>query len=311
MKLLPREDLKAIVDSVDWEPLRGARTLLTGGTGWVGSWLVESFHLANREYDLKAKMVVLTRDRWAAWRKFSQLVGDESLEFKQGDMRGVFLNPGEGFTHFIHGAGETADPLVMWDVTVGGTRHLLDWARDKGIKRTLYLSSGAAFHRPRTVYGQCKRAAEDLCAIFTEEGLPIVIARPYAFVGPGLPLTDKFAIGAFIRDAIAGGPVRVTGGQSVYRSYLYASDMATWLWTLLLRGEPGSTVEVGSEVHLPISELAGIVAQTLGVNLERIPAEQDADCYLPDVFAAHSMGLKQTVPLREAIERTARFAQTS
>ena len=319
-----------------WEELRGKRIFITGGTGFFGCWLLESYAWANDELGLEAQATVLTRNLEAFRRKAPHLASHSAIRFHLGDVRWFDFPEGE-FSHIIHAAAESSarlneeNPLLMFDTIVEGTRHCLEFANICGAKKFLLTSSGAIYGRqppemthmaeeyagapdttqPRGTYGEGKRAAEMLCALYAQQhGLEPIIARCFAFVGPYLPLNLHFAIGNFIRDGLQGGPIVVNGDGTPYRSYLYAADLATWLWTILFRGKPARAYNVGSEAGLSIRAVAHAVGKTfnppLQIHVQResvagLPAER----YVPMTRRAREeLGLEATVNLESAITRT-------
>lgn len=324
-----------------WEELRGQRLFITGGTGFFGCWLLESFAWANDKFGLGAKAVVLTRNSEAFKNNVPHLASHPAIQLHIGDVRN-FDFPAGSFSHVIHAATEASaklnneNPLLMFDTIVEGTRRALEFARQNGTRRFLLTSSGAVYGRqpaqvthlpedycsgpdtvePRSAYGEGKRTAEMLCTLYGRQfGLEPKIARCFAFVGPYLPLDIHFAIGNFIRDGLRGGPITVSGDGTPFRSYLYAADLAVWLWTILIQGQSARAYNVGSEADLPIAEVAREVANAFRPPVRVIVAREaepgkPAERYVPATRRARTeLGLAARVPIGDAIRRTAEWVR--
>jgi dTDP-glucose 4,6-dehydratase len=303
--MVEQADLEHVLDHTRdlWDELRGERLFITGGTGFIGSWLLDTFEYINDKLNLGASAVVLTR---------GQHENRPGITFHRGDVRD-FEYPEGAFPFVIHGAVESSTDTWadnQFTVIAKGTQHVLDMAERAGTDKLLFLSSGIAYAGD-SPYASGKRVAEILCDY---ADLPsVVIARLFCFLGPYQPLDSHFAIGNFIRDGMAGGPIRVKGDGTPQRSYLYAADLAIWLWTLLFRGASWQPYNVGSEDAVTIAELAHRVATafTLGVKIEiekqAVPGKV-AERYVPASTAdGSSLGLRQWIGLDDAIKRTIRW----
>ena len=319
-----------------WDELRGAGLLITGGTGFIGRWLLASLAAANDRHGLGVTATILTRDPERFRHRAPDIACYPGFRLLAGDVRD-FAAPADAFSHVIHGAAEAsaalneADPRRMFDTIVAGTRRVLDLAVERRPERILFLSSGAVYGRqpwemehvaedftgapdltdPRATYAEAKRAAEMLCTIYGKQfGLTITVARIFTLLGPYVPLDIHFAVGNFIRDAMAGRPATVNSDGRACRSYLYGSDLAVWLWHMLVRAEPGRPYNVGSDESVSIRDLAALVSRLLGSGDVDIRGKADAGWnpgrYVPDTaLIGRDLGLTRTVSLDEAIRRTA------
>jgi dTDP-glucose 4,6-dehydratase len=339
MPRLPAADLDHVLEWTlpVWEQLREARLFITGGTGFFGTWLLESFAWAVDRLHARAMAVVLTRSPESFARRSEHLAGHPAIRLQRGDIRD-FAFPDGDFTHVIHAAFPSGGPPSEASETVAlvvrGTERALHLAECSKTGHFLFISSGAVYGRqpanlaaipetfpgapdpldPRSAYGESKRLAELLCCLETKRtGLAVKIARCFAFVGPHLPLDAHFAIGNFIRDALHGGPIRICGDGTTVRSYLYAADLAIWLWTILVNGESGRAYNVGSSQAITTGDLAQVVAQEVAPSAVILQSRQPGpaavpDRYVPEVnHAAAALHLVPRVELREAIRRTANW----
>jgi len=171
----------------------------------------------------------------------------------------------------------------MFDQIVDGARNVVQLcSNQESAPRLLFTSSGAVYGElpehlsawpeesllaaptldPRCAYANGKRAAEVIFALAGSEGFcRPTIARLFSFSGRHLPLDRHFAIGNFIRDAIAGGPIRIRGTGQDIRSYLDGDDLADILLSLIdVQRPPYTLVHVGEPQRITIDSLATLVA---------------------------------------------------
>lgn len=326
------------------EALRNANLFITGGTGFIGRWLLGYLCYLEQRHQLGVSATVLTRDRqaFAARNIDCDYLREGSLiRFVDGDVRG-FTFPDGAYTHVIHGAHTSAhatfnreDPLVQFDIACTGTRRVLDFAVQAGTRRFLMLSSGSVYgpvpadmqRTPEEFSGapipqdvgaalnHGKRAAEFLCAYYRQShGLETVIARCFTFIGPGLPLDIHYAVGNFVRDALWGEEVIVNGDGRAVRSYMDVTDLLVWLLVMLTRAPSGAVYNVGSDQPVSILELATRVRDLLAPGkpvrvLGTASGNANRNIYVPDISHARTeLGLDVWTTLDAAIGATARAA---
>lgn len=339
-----RTDLDEVLEQTTglFRALSGARLFVSGGTGFFGCWMLHALTHAVDRLGVDVRAVVLARNPGALDAMAPGLAGHRALRFVSGDVRD-FAFPDGGFSHVVHLATTASstlnqqDPLVTFDVVVGGTRRVLELAEASGAAQVLFTSSGAVYGRqppevprlaedapsrvdpldPKSTYAEGKRAAEQLCQIFsTRSALKISIARGFAFTGAFLPLGGSFAAGAFVKDALDGQPLRIGGDGTPLRSYLYGSDLAVWLWTLLTRAEGCRAYNLGGEAEISIRDLADAVAAASAdvfghrpeVQVAKVPdPSRPPDRYIPSTQRARTeLGLRETVTLDDGLRRMLR-----
>lgn len=312
-----------------WEELRRARVFVTGGTGFFGCWLLETALSANERLSLGLEVTVLARDYGKFVRKAPHLATHPRLRFIEGNVRSFEFPDGE-FSHIVHAATDSTLKLTpenraqVSETIVEGTRRVLRFADRCGSRRLLFTSSGAVYgpqpsdmpliHEDyeaqdlTSAYAEGKRVAEELC--MQSDAVEPEIARCFAFVGPHLPLDAHFAIGNFIADALAGRPISISGDGTPLRSYLYAADLAIWLWTILVRGEPRRPYNVGSEHAVSIEQLANAVAAAVNPACEVRVGRQAVPGAIPQRYvpstsrARRELGLGESFTLSQSIQRT-------
>ena len=320
----------------DLTRLQGKRVLITGGTGFIGTWLLETLSWLNKNSNQPCRVYVPTRNPEAFARKAPHLAANSEIVLLPGDIAN-FKYPDDECNFIIHAAAPAEpralihDSLGVAETIVRGTRRVLELATQKNIEGFLFVSSGAVYGvQPpdleripedylgapdvtniRSAYGEAKRYAEMLCTLYHQRhGLPIHIARPFTFVGPYQDLNAGFAITDFMRDGLQGKPLTIHGDGTTVRSYCYAADLTAMLWKILLQSPVGRVYNVGSDESISILELANKVIAFLDTSVEVIVMSKpgiksEPVRYVPDSNRGRSeLGINIYTDINKAIQRT-------
>lgn len=337
MKNLILDDCARSCTDIDsFSVLEGQTILITGGTGFMGKWIAEMLAYINVPRKNKIKLILLSRDIQRFKNEVPHLAGQPFISLLESDVRNIHDLPAE-INYIIHAAGSpdnkehVSHPLKTMETFYKGTQVVLDLAsRLPDLKKFIHISShqvyGANDSEPiineqhfgrlepnitSHTYAEAKRVAETLCAIYRSQfRLPILILRPFAFIGPYQSLEKPWAINNFIRDGILGGPIRILGNGLTTRSYLYASDMAFWILKALIAGDMGESYNLGSSQAVSLEELATKVKNSVNSNIEIVSKSSKASYtnfsrLVPDTAKIiEAFDVNESYSLDDAINRT-------
>lgn len=222
------------------------------------------------------------------------------------------------------------DPDAEKRNIISGTVNFCNLAAKKFKKsKILYISSGAVYGTNQSqlqpfsesnlfepienvdpnkrAYISAKRSSEAEIKNLGKLGLSVSIARCFAFIGKYLPRDQHFAIGNFFQNAIDGKSIEVKAKNNVYRSYLYADDLVSWLMNILEFSEPSCPIfNVGSDEAIEIRDLAENISKLYGVEVKYTnPSEDNPDYYIPSVNKVNqAFNIKRYYRLTESLKLT-------
>ena len=332
------EDLEAISQwsETDLRLIVDFPTIITGGSGFIGTWLTLSWVHAHKTFGGSGRLLVTSRNSAYNKHLIDSIHQSAPVTYCDSDIRELAVPPEFQNSFLVHAATPASDELnrsnpdLMLSIIVDGQKQLLRESTRINVKRFLFLSSGAVYGpQPldlpnvseemfnvlgnsisNSAYSEGKRLSEELgnkAAIDT--GLQFVTARLFAFLAPYLPMDSHFAAGNFLSQATGSSKITIRSGGGSQRTYQYASDMVSWLWTLLVRGEIGEAYNVGSDQEISILGLAQTIQHQVlpRVELEVLGVDtpDTVSRYVPSIDKISTQfGLTNQVSLDLAIRKT-------
>ncbi len=296
--------------------------LITGAAGFLGSALANT--LAREGHEVRGVDDLSTGDPSALY---------EDVLFTRGDVndRPKLWTLLQGVDCVYHLAARVSVPeSVLYPreynaVNVGGTVSLMEAMRDVGVKRVVYVSSGAVYGdqpeqplredmrpKPRSPYAVSKLAGEYYVrTIGALWGIETVVLRVFNAYGPGqhLPASHPPVIPNFLRQALRGGTLVVHGDGAQTRDYVFVDDVVRAMVAAATAPRAvNEIINVGSGTETSVRSL---VEMTLKVTRARATVVENAHTgggvarMCADLRqAAVRLGYAPRVPLEEGLRLT-------
>lgn len=317
---------------IPFEKLDGKNILVTGACGLIGSAVID-FLIEN---NANCNIYAMARNRNKIEKRFAHYLGNPLFHIVEGDVN-VPLTQDITFHYMINAASNAnpnayaTDPVgTMW-TNINGTKNLLDYGKEHGLERFLYVSSGEVYGNGdvdewkesdsgyvdsmtlRSCYPTSKRAAETLCVAYSlQYGIETVVARPCHTYGPHFTDSDTRAYAQFVRNARNHEDIVLKSKGEQYRSWLYVKDCASAILTILLKGQNGEAYNVADENScVTIRELAETIANVGGGKVVfDLPSDVEKKGFsvirkaVFNTSKLESLGWRPNYQLREALIET-------
>lgn len=281
-----KADIEKIVSAkLSWHKLQGKTVLVTGATGFIGSFIIHSLMRKNETDSLGVKILALVRNADRARAAYGEYEKEGSLSFIEQDVC-LPLPTDKRADYIIHCASNAAPkeyslyPVETMKTNFYGTLNLLDYAKAVGAESFLYVSTIEVYGtthgidsidentygeidamKVRSCYPLSKKGCETLSISYADEyGVNVKIGRLSYIFGPGMKPGDSKIVAVFPKCIADGENIVMKSKGEQLRSYTYVTDAITGLLTVLLDGESGNAYNIASK--LCITTIAGI-AHTL------------------------------------------------
>ena len=273
-------------NGVDWYFYRNRTILITGATGRLGRFILESLLDADIRYNLNLRIIGVARDAGKAKEVFGDILDFPNVAFLYQDIN-VPVDM-EGRVDFVfHTAGPAApkdyyEPAETLWAHVNGTHNVLEFSRQHEVERIFYVSTVETYGEwksddlireedmgplknlnARACYPEAKRLCETMLACYKQEyGIDFVGARLCHTLGPGILLDDGRAFAEFIACSLKGEDIVLHSDGSAMRTYTYTADAVNGMFLIMQKGEGGVIYNVAANENLvSIRDLAGILAE--------------------------------------------------
>lgn len=306
------QDLTAICEAIlpQAKVLEGTTVLITGGSGFIGSYLVAAIDKLNNKYfTIPCNVVSIDNHIVGKINNLLKQIDSEHVLYVNHDVCKPFDVEGD-IDYIINAAGVASPvyykkfPIETIEGTIYGVKNALALAKKKNSQSFLFFSSSEIYGDPdpnfiptpehykgnvsstgdRSCYDESKRVGETLCmAYFKSHDSPVKIVRPFNVYGPGMKGTDYRVVPTFISQGCNGLPLTVHDKGNQTRTFCYVTDAIIGFFKVLLSEKNGEVYNVGNDNdEINMKALADLIASdvfdgSIEVKLIQYPSNYPQD----------------------------------
>ena len=324
-------------NGVNWFVYRDKTILVTGSTGRIGRYILESLLDADLRYNLNLRIIGVARNRSKVQDVFGDILDFPNISFYFQDINDAIEYNGK-VDYIFHTAGPAAPkdykaPVeTLWS-HVNGTHNVLEFARTHGTKRAFYVSTVETYgewksdaliteedmgplrnNNSRACYPEAKRLCETMLASYKEEyGIDFCGVRLCHTLGPGIVLDDGRGFAEFLGCALNGEDIILHSDGSAMRTYTYTADVVNAIFLIMEKGKSGVLYNVASNENLiSIKDLAELISSLVPSGKTKVLYSNEAAKlnYLPfklaimDTSKVRELGWKPQVDLKTMFKWT-------
>lgn len=340
--LIIHNDLLEIIENdLPWQKLKNKKILITGGAGFLGSYLVKSLLSLNKIYDTNLTVFCLSRTQKSLNFRLNDHLNNQNLKIILNDISQIDSIDLPQVDFIIHSASQASpkffgkDPVGTINANSLGTIKLLESVKNFNFEKFLFFSSGEVYGNTkentiikesdygyldplnlRSCYGESKRMGENICIAYSHQyEINCSIVRPFHTYGPGLNLDDGRVFADFVSDVVNKKDISVNSDGLAKRCFCYISEATKAFLTVLLNGSNREAYNIANpEAEISIKDLAKMLKETFPDRVERINFSQTnkTKYYLPSqikksypsIDKISKLGWTPKISIKNGFERT-------
>lgn len=334
---MEKRDLDIILKSaVNWRMYLNSSILITGATGRLGRYIMETLADVDLKYNLNMRIIGLARNKKKAQEVFDNLLELPNIEFLYQDVNTI-IKYDKKIDYIFHTAGPAAPmdyntPVDTLWAHVNGTHNIMECAKTHQTKRVFYISTveiygewkskdkikesdmGVMCHlNSRACYPEAKRLCETMLTTYKQQyNISFCGVRLCHTLGPGISLTDGRGFAEFMNCVLKNNNIVLHSDGGAMRTYTYVADAINAMFLIMDKGEDILYNVANIDNLISIRDLAEMIVTLLPDRTCKVQFSDEASelQYLPfklaimDISKVQELGWKPVVDIKKTFKWT-------